>query len=380
VDEAPATLAPGGRFGNLGLDVPTGSHEIELRFGSTPPRLAGWIVTIASLAVLILLAMMAAWSTARSRAVGLLASALAITAALGGLGWSWSPGPVPGEDRWQQIGEHLVLVRSGSDLSRSRDDGLITVVLDWLSLADRGDEYDAWVRLASADGPLLEGRWAYGSVMGAWDRGELVRTKTDLRLPATFPAGPARLTLLLGQRGRRDPAAIQEIDLGIVMVPPLRDAPNGITFSLPADRRVLNVLDLQSYELRAEGVAGRTRLHPGDALDAYLDWRVARPPLQDINVALVLRGSGSPASSAPRNVGDWFHPFLGWQSGDEIGQQLRLTVPPEAPPGTYEVWLRATTRRRAWARLGPGLDPTPTRTEDQTETRLGTVTVDRRPY
>ena len=114
-----------------------------------------------------------------------LASALAIAAALGGVGWSWSP--AGGRGSLAADREGLVLVRSGSDLSRARDDGLLTVMLDWLSLAGRGDEYDAWVRLTAADGTLHEGRWAYGSVMGAWDRGEL-RTKTDLRLPATFPA------------------------------------------------------------------------------------------------------------------------------------------------------------------------------------------------
>ena len=60
----PATPAPGGRLGILALDVAAGAHEIELRFGSTLPRVAGWIVTIASLAVLILLAVVAARSTA----------------------------------------------------------------------------------------------------------------------------------------------------------------------------------------------------------------------------------------------------------------------------------------------------------------------------
>src|SRR4029450_1256067 len=46
------------------------------------------------------------------RAVGVIASTLAITATLGGVGWSWSSAPLPGQDRWQEVGENLVLVRS----------------------------------------------------------------------------------------------------------------------------------------------------------------------------------------------------------------------------------------------------------------------------
>ena len=93
---------------------------------------------------------------------------------------------------------------------------------------------------------------------------------------------------------------------------------------------MLDVLDLERHELRAAGVVGRTTLQPSEALDTYLDWR--RPTaVQDINVALVLRGIGPAVTSAPRNVGDWFHPFLGWQTGDAIGQQLRLVVPPRRP-------------------------------------------------
>ena len=120
-----------------------GAHEIELRFGSTLPRVAGWIVTIASLAVLILLAVVAAVDrpkppdgVSRERARHrrrARRSRLVVVAC------RWRG------DRWQQIQEGLVLVRSGSDLSRARDDGLLTVMLDWTSLAGRGDEYDAWV-------------------------------------------------------------------------------------------------------------------------------------------------------------------------------------------------------------------------------------------
>ena len=283
------------------------------------------------------------------------------------------------EDRWQQIGEGLVLVRSGSDLSRARDDGLLTVMLDWLSLAGRGDEYDAWVRLTAADGTLHEGRWAYGSVMGAWDRGELVGRRPTCACRRPFRR-PGRLSLLLGQRGRRDPAAVREIDLGAVTPAASLRRTERRHPSVPPDRRVLDVLDLERHELRAAGVVGRTTLQPGEALDTYLDWRVARPPVQDINVALVLRGIGPAVASAPRNVGDWFHPFLGWQTGDAIGQQLRLVVPPEAPSRRLRGrQLRATVRRRAWAEPGPGPDSAPTRAEGQTETRLGTVTIDRRP-
>ena len=114
------------------------------------------------------------------------------------------------------------------------------------------------------------------------------------------------------------------------------------------------------------------------ALDAYLDWQVVRPSLQDVNVTIELRGPGPSVSSAARNIGEWFHPFIGWQAGDEIGQQLRVFVPADAPPGAYEVWLRAQARRRAWARPGAGPDQTEARAGGQVEIPLEQFTIDPR--
>ena len=137
---------------------------------------------------------------------------------------------------------------------------------------------------------------------------------------------------------------------------------------------MLDVLDLERHELRAAGVVGRTTLQPRRGAGHLPGQRVARPPVQDINVALVLRGIGPAVTSAPRNVGDWFHPFLGWQIGDAIGQQLRLVVPRRRP---HEEGLASSDRGARLGEMSPGPDPNARRRADRD--LAGTVTIDRRP-
>jgi hypothetical protein len=373
VDGTPTAVSSGGRLGILALDIPAGVHEVELRFGWTPPRLLGWSMTLAALALLVALTVRSAYR----RRVAAPAAALVVAIGVAGLlGWCWSPQAESGDDRRQEVGEHLVLIRSAANLRRLPNDGLLTVELDWLSRAQQQQEYDAWIRVSAADGSAHEGRWAYGSLTGVWDRGELVRTKSDLRLPASLPDGPARLALILGRRERRDVADVQEIDLGTVTLPRRDGAPRAPRFAVEANRDLLESLQLISYELRVDGALGRTTLRPGDALDVNLGWRIRRPSLRDVNAVAELRGGRSPISSSPRNVGEWFHPFLGWQIGDELGQQLHLVVPSDADPGVYEVRIRLTNRRRAWARPGP--DAAASSGDDESELRFGSLSIQRR--
>lgn len=49
VDGQPATIAPEGPNGLIGLDVPAGEHDVRISFGLTPARLVGRVLTVAGL-------------------------------------------------------------------------------------------------------------------------------------------------------------------------------------------------------------------------------------------------------------------------------------------------------------------------------------------
>ena len=51
VDGEPAPIRPSGKYGLIALDVPAGEHRVGLRFGNTPIRTAGELVSLAGLAL-----------------------------------------------------------------------------------------------------------------------------------------------------------------------------------------------------------------------------------------------------------------------------------------------------------------------------------------
>ncbi|HJX39798.1 MAG TPA: DUF6541 family protein [Anaerolineae bacterium] len=62
VDGREVEIYPGGRHGLITLQVPPGEHRVSIRFGDTPVRTAGKLVTVASL---VLAAVILAWPWAR---------------------------------------------------------------------------------------------------------------------------------------------------------------------------------------------------------------------------------------------------------------------------------------------------------------------------
>ncbi len=46
VDGRPTPIRPSGTFGLIALDVPAGEHRVSLRFGDTPIRVAGYVVSL----------------------------------------------------------------------------------------------------------------------------------------------------------------------------------------------------------------------------------------------------------------------------------------------------------------------------------------------
>jgi hypothetical protein len=56
VDGQPVTVTPSDPYGFITFPIPAGSHEVRVEFGSTPPRTVGTVASLATLIILVLLA------------------------------------------------------------------------------------------------------------------------------------------------------------------------------------------------------------------------------------------------------------------------------------------------------------------------------------
>jgi hypothetical protein len=96
IDGRAVATYPTGEMGLVTIDVPAGTHEVVIRYGATPPRPAGLLITLVACAIWIALAF---WCTrSRSlRATGVLLGIVAVAVALNSLGVgqrAWTPQPV----------------------------------------------------------------------------------------------------------------------------------------------------------------------------------------------------------------------------------------------------------------------------------------------
>ena len=390
----PAPVGPGGRLGVLAVDVPAGIHEVELRFGWTRPRLVGLGVSIAALGGLIALVGLPA-HRGRRALVARAAACLGIGLLAGGpgLGGFRLAGEsadaavrVDGEVAHVTAGDidrRLALAGASLDDRRLAQDGSLGATLYWFSRGDQEMAYNVRLRVARADGVAHDAWWGHGPTRRAWDRGELIRTQTDVRLPDDYPAGPARVSMVVERRDERGGRPLSEIHLGTIDVPARRAGAARPRFERVPDENPLDVLQLVSYDVRASapfagGWLGRAPLdggiRPGGALDVRLDWNVRQLPARDVVASLELRARRGGVASGPRAVGEWFLPFLSWQVGDRIGQQIRLSAPDDQEPGTYDLVLRLASRERPWVRLGPPTGRSG-RDTDQGSIPLGEVVV-----
>ncbi len=96
VDGQPAATYPTDELGLVTVDVPAGTHEVVVRFGATPARTAGLLLSLASAAIWIALAFRRTRSRSL-RAAGVALGVLVVALALNSLGAgqrTWTPRPV----------------------------------------------------------------------------------------------------------------------------------------------------------------------------------------------------------------------------------------------------------------------------------------------
>ena len=189
IDGQKTPTYPSGELGLVTVDVPAGAHEVTVRFGATPARTAGGIISLLSLALWLALV----WWRARDcrsllvTSVGI--AALAVALALNGLGLgqrSWTPPPVQAS-----IEDLAVLLAAETEVLPEQN--AVDVTLTWLALRDAGQDYKVFVHLLGPDGSVI-GQHDGDPVGGftpvtRWRSGEIIRDQHIVPLPPDLSPG-----------------------------------------------------------------------------------------------------------------------------------------------------------------------------------------------
>ncbi|MFN8522294.1 MAG: 6-pyruvoyl-tetrahydropterin synthase-related protein [Chloroflexota bacterium] len=338
---APVRTTPRGL---LAVDLPPGEHDVQFWWGWSTPRLVGVALSLLGAGFLVA----AQLATAR-RALPIVAAGLLVTACTMPTTAVRQLKPVPSGTR---LADQVALIGAAVDARHLPDLGVIQLGLAWHALIDGPDPFDVAVRATSGD-QTHQSRWIHGPMVRAWERGEVVRTMSDVRLPDDWwvgrPLQAISLELTVNQSaptGRPAPAPLA-VNLGSVDPPP-QSPPASRAGMATAPRPTVSNLDLSGVSIERPGGGLAPR---GSTVAVTVGWIATGPAPGEVVSALALRGGGAAVAAEPRVVGDWFNPPPYWQAGDRFSQHLRLRLPPDLTPGPYTLLLRVSTRSRSWMGL-----------------------------
>ena len=233
VDGQPAAVQPVGPLALVGVALPAGSHDVVLRFGLTPLRRAGWLLSALGLAL------GGAWwlrlrprraRVSRGLLVALSLALLAVGLTLSGR-WTQPAAGTP-TPLQAQFGEEAALIGFDAPPARLKPGADATVALTWLALRRPPADYKVFVHLVDSQGVT----WAqhdgepgfFFSPTTRWQPGEIVDDYHPLTFVAAPPPGRYQLRVGLydGASGQRlsvvgpdgavvgDEVLLAEVELG----------------------------------------------------------------------------------------------------------------------------------------------------------------------
>jgi len=361
--------------GLISFDVPAGQAAVQVWFGATPLRLASWLLSGATL-------LMVLWLAWQGRREGRLAPASAwaaapwpqwaiLLAAVGGLWWAragwidrganwFRPAPFDGQTLQNvdlsldiNLGGELALLGYNLPRRQVAAGEAVEIELFWAARKPPSADYAFSVRLVdgrglewSPKGTRRPGGYHDFPQTQSWQPGEYAR---DPHLVDVLPGTPpGRYTLRITAFERQTLVGLDVLD---DQGAPLGQSVDVAEVIVTAPRRPLQPEELGADvgfeaplgEVTLLGLSlGRWQATPGDALHVTTFWRADEPPGGDYTVeAELVDGQGQVATRLSFSPGGPQYPTSAWQPGQVIRDQQVWPVPASLSPGRYILRFRA---------------------------------------
>ncbi|MCP5230484.1 MAG: glycosyltransferase family 39 protein [Zoogloeaceae bacterium] len=219
--------------------------------------------------------------------------------------------------------------------------GDLTVSLFWRALAGlaQRDDLAIAVQLLDRDGTVAaawEGPPVAWQATSGWQTGELVRSQSTLRLPATVPDGQYSLIAALFDpaTGERLPVTGQgrgttdHLDLGQVAVQGREHDMAAPRPQASVDASLARIGRLAGYDLAQRAV------HPGEPLDITLYWNPTETTGERLTVFVhLVDEAGVIVGQSDGEPGGGRLPTSSWLPGETITDRRSLAVRPDAGAG-----------------------------------------------
>lgn len=382
LDGAPLEIAPSEPHGFIAASLPAGTHELELRFGATPPRTLGSVVSLASL--LVLAGMVLRERDRRGSPGGAMdRSRLLPLAVVVLLFFTAKVAVVDRQSGWFRLDStgdevavaqhHLVtqfegqVALLGYDLPQTAvaQDGALRLTLYWRAIGSVPENYSVFAHLVRPS----EHTWGQDDRLNPGDvpttrwpvDGRYVRDVHRLAvLPGTPPGvyrlevglyelGTGRRLFVLDESGAPVSQGVilpQTVEVVRVEEPP----PVGEGQMLArVDATFGGAITLLGYDLNPAGT-----LWPPNFAHVTLFWRAEQDSLPDLSVAVRLRDeAGRIRAQVGGRPVDGHYPTVDWQAGEVVRDQHSFWLAGDADPGRYAVEVAVTD-----AQSGESLPPT----------------------
>ncbi len=336
IDGQSVTANPSTPMGLLTVDVPAGSHRVQVELVDTLPRRIGTILS--GLGALIVVAL-SAWVVSRRQAEAFgvtlsLAAAIAVTAPVAVLAGSAQPPELQAiqaavSPEMTLIGVQVENAQLSSDawhVAGTRDSLRLGVY--WQVKRSLQDKPSAW-RLVDANGQTFVARELYpryaGGMPATWVPNEIVPDYYDLPLDPNMPPGRYAVQVSLGNS--REYSTVTSIELAQPSAP----APPAPAIQNKLFARLGDSIQFIGYALGAPLERGR-----GSPILLY--WKADRPvPLDYTAFVQLIDSQGNLVAQHDSLTGDGFNTSTLWVPGRVVQDWHDLYVPRDVKPGLYRL-------------------------------------------
>ncbi|MCS6802812.1 MAG: hypothetical protein NZ773_12845 [Dehalococcoidia bacterium] len=307
VDGAPTPVRADGPLGLATVALPPGEHTVDVRFTTTPPRMAGALLSG-------LTAVGLGWLIAPAAAAGAAAGMLALGIALALL-------PLPRSSTLTPADLGGIWLTGGTaEAGHDR----VTTTLIWLAAQPGGERLT--VRLRDESGRLLAEAVGYPlwNTATRWSANELISDQRALAIPA----GPARQATIEVE------AAGRTAVVGSIALPARTERATPLANRLEA--RFGEQVALTGWEVT--GVGPDRSLQPGGAVDLTLEWTALRSVDEDYTVFVHLIGpDGRRYGQSDSQPAAGLAPTTLLLPSAPLRERRRVPVAADAPPGRYQL-------------------------------------------